>query len=127
VKTLGALKECDVALVVVDVSRHLAAGGQGRALDLAWERQLLAAAAKYGAAPLLLYNLRGSGLESAAGALAALQAGLDPESAVRGWAGAGAGLAADVVAGAAVVKALARCPAPGAAGRAHGAGGVPWR
>jgi hypothetical protein len=82
-KTLAALKECDVALVVVDVARHAAAPG-GAALDLGWEQRLLAAAAKYGAAPLLLYNLRGAGLKAAAGALARLQAGLDPEGEVGG-------------------------------------------
>lgn len=77
-KTLSALKECDVAVLVVDVARHLA----DPSLDMAWERQLLAGATKYGAVPLLLYNLKGSALGAASSVLQRLQASLDPEGAV---------------------------------------------
>jgi hypothetical protein len=77
-KTLSALKECDVAVLVVDVARHLA----DPSLDIAWEKQLLAGATKYGAVPLLLYNLKGSALGAASRVLQRLQAGLDPEGAV---------------------------------------------
>lgn len=59
-KTLSALKESDVALIVVDVARHAAQGAATRLGDsLAWERRLLAAARKQDVVPLLLMNLKG--------------------------------------------------------------------
>jgi hypothetical protein len=73
-KTLSALKECDVGVVVVDVSRQQAflqaAGlqesrGSSEALQrhlqesLKWEQGVLQDAAHYGVVPLLLLNLKG--------------------------------------------------------------------
>lgn len=47
-KTLAALKECDVAVVVVDLARVQAlAGAQGLEGALQWELLLLGTAAKY--------------------------------------------------------------------------------
>jgi biotin synthase-like enzyme len=76
-KALGALKECDVAVVVVDVAKHreaalssTAVGGGGGAAAAAkqalrgalqWERLALERALQAGAVPLLLLNLRGAG------------------------------------------------------------------
>ncbi len=77
-KTLAALKECDVAVLVVDVARHLASPS----LDVAWEKQLLEGASKYGAVPLLLYNLKGAALAAASSVLPRLQSQLDPTCAV---------------------------------------------
>jgi hypothetical protein len=72
-KTLSALKECDVGVVVVDVNRQQAllrtAGLQERSSNdvlqqhlqeaLKWEQGVLQDAAHYGVVPLLLLNLKG--------------------------------------------------------------------
>eukprot|EP00873_Tetraselmis_striata_P015975 jgi/Tetstr1/436239/TSEL_025083.t1 len=54
-KTLAALKETDVSVVVVDAAA-VAAAGEG---SLAWESDLVAMARKYGSMPLLVVNARG--------------------------------------------------------------------
>lgn len=84
-KAWGAIKECDVAVVVVDVAKHAAlalqGGEEGGAATtmgagapssssssssplqtaLRWERLALERAAQAGAVPFLLLNLRGAG------------------------------------------------------------------
>ncbi|KAI8474409.1 MAG: hypothetical protein J3K34DRAFT_518152 [Monoraphidium minutum] len=77
-KALAALKESDVALIVVDCARHAAAalaGGAALGAGLRWERQLLEAAAKYGAVPLLVLNLKRGAWPPAALAAAAAAGG----------------------------------------------------
>jgi hypothetical protein len=73
-KTLSALKECDVGVVVVDINRQQAllraAGLQESSSSdgvltqhlqeaLKWEQGVLSDAAHYGVVPLLLLNLKG--------------------------------------------------------------------
>jgi hypothetical protein len=76
-KTLSALKECDVGVVVVDVNRQqsllraaglqedVSSSSSGAALQqhlqesLKWEHGVLQDAAHYGVVPLLLLNLKG--------------------------------------------------------------------
>jgi hypothetical protein len=70
-KALSALKESDVALIVVDCSKHAAAALSGAPLApaaLKWEAQLLEGAAKYGAVPLLMFNLKRGAWPAAAAA-----------------------------------------------------------
>lgn len=82
-KTLSTLKECDVALLVLDLARlrALAAPGTPSAplrAALHWEDLLLSTAAKHAVTPLLLFNARGIP-RSEAGRIADIVRGLlDP-------------------------------------------------
>ena len=55
-KSLAALKESDLALLVVDVARHARAAAL--ADSLRWELELLDTASRYGVVPLLVFNLK---------------------------------------------------------------------
>lgn len=80
-KTLSALKECDVALLVVDVARLAALPSQQLNEALTWERHVLEQAAHHQAVPLLLFNLKGlGGAAPPPGLLPSLRSLLDPAS-----------------------------------------------
>ncbi|GLI60291.1 hypothetical protein VaNZ11_002404 [Volvox africanus] len=88
-KALNCLKECDVAVVVVDtdnLQRARSRPGHSPADTLAWEIRVMEQAAKYGVSPVLLLNVKPSAAhgslppESEVEALLAeAHAALDPE------------------------------------------------
>jgi hypothetical protein len=80
-KTLSALKECDVALLVLDVARLAALPSHQLGEALTWERHVLEQAAHHQAVPLLLFNLKGlGGSPPPTGLLPSLRSQLDPSS-----------------------------------------------
>lgn len=60
-KSLAALKESDIGVLVIDISRQQrhASSADAMARSLEWERQVLKDADHYGVVPLLLLNLKG--------------------------------------------------------------------
>lgn len=82
-KTLAALHECDVAVVVVDLGRHVGLEGAALAESLSWEAQLLGEAQRCEAVPLLVLNAKrlaglAAGPAARAAVVAAVRAVLDP-------------------------------------------------
>jgi hypothetical protein len=73
---------------VVDCSKHaaaaLAGGGPPPAAALRWEAQLLEGAAKYGAVPLLVFNLKRGAWPAAAAAAVRAQSGDSPGAGYEG-------------------------------------------
>ncbi|GLI60361.1 hypothetical protein VaNZ11_002485 [Volvox africanus] len=88
-KALNCLKECDVAVVVVDtdsLQRARSQPGYSPAATLAWEVRVVEQAAKYGVSPVLLLNVKPSAADGSLPSesevealLAEAHAALDPE------------------------------------------------
>ncbi|PNH10795.1 GTPase Der, partial [Tetrabaena socialis] len=84
-KALSTLKECDVAVIVVDtetLARARSLPGCSLADVLGWEQRVMAKAVKYGVSPVLLLNVKGTlhgGAAEAEAMLAEVHAVLDPE------------------------------------------------
>ncbi|GLC62896.1 hypothetical protein PLESTB_001956500 [Pleodorina starrii] len=60
-KALNCLKECDVAVVVVDsdsLGRARSQPGYNPGSHLTWERRVMEQATKYGVSPVLLFNIK---------------------------------------------------------------------
>ncbi|KAG2422165.1 hypothetical protein HXX76_016244 [Chlamydomonas incerta] len=80
-KALNSLKECDVAVLVVDTDTAAAAIKSGRLAEaLEWETKVMEQAHKYNVSPVLLLNVKSKGLpEAQAAAMLEQVAGvLDP-------------------------------------------------
>eukprot|EP00951_Prasinocladus_malaysianus_P050293 scaffold678851_cov37-Prasinocladus_malaysianus.AAC.1 len=56
---MAALKETDVALIVVDLARLIGLNGSSLAEALAYESQLISSANKYGSYPMVVLNHKG--------------------------------------------------------------------
>ncbi|PNH10798.1 GTPase Der [Tetrabaena socialis] len=84
-KALSTLKECDVAVIVVDtetLARARSLPGYRLEDALGWERRIMAKVAKYGVFPMLLLNVKGTthaGPAEAEAMLAEVHTALDPE------------------------------------------------
>jgi len=61
-KTLSTLKECDIAVLVLDVPRLMHSTNLPASLH--WEREIMETAEKYQVSPLLLFNLKGMAASS---------------------------------------------------------------
>ncbi|KAG2449994.1 hypothetical protein HYH02_000098 [Chlamydomonas schloesseri] len=65
-KALNTLKECDVAVIVVDTDTAAAAIKAGRLAEaLEWEARVMEQAHKYNVSPVLLLNIKSKGLSEA--------------------------------------------------------------
>lgn len=80
-KTLGTLKECDMAVVVVDLLRLQQAQGT-LAEKLKWEHDLVDNMLKYQVVPMLLFNQKGLSGEAACNLVGECRKLLDPHSAL---------------------------------------------
>lgn len=80
-KTLGTMKECDMAVLVVDLPR-LAEGGRPLATALKWEQDLVDHMLKYQVIPMLLFNSKQLPPSVAGSLTEKARALLDPQQAL---------------------------------------------